>query len=316
MTGTVNDAVVAMNDLVQVYEGKKDEIESAVSGVVSVVDSEIERLNNNVILPSNLINDCFFTEYVEVEGTQSYDDASRPKRLPVHGFNAGFGRAQIELVSARNFGFESIDGHYSHAEFVANHPDKVTDDPWQASYNKILANTVGGHPRHDHNKCMMSSQSAHDSLIGGVNRWGALPGGSGHLLRVFVPAYADGLSSHGSVRLSMGDGLNFQGVMNAVLNFSCHLYVKSGGISIGDHHGYNNLYVESGSSSFHFEDFEKGVAVEPFKVISVNQNGRTGYADGSYRRLDIGSDPAVDTEFYIGLPYLFASKVDESSRLS
>jgi hypothetical protein len=94
MTGTVNDAVVAMNDLVQVFEGKKDEIDGAVAEAGQKIDQHIMDSRNDGLLKV----------YVDqVSGDNSNDGLSAGSAFfnlsRVHNVYSSLSRVEVVLLS-------------------------------------------------------------------------------------------------------------------------------------------------------------------------------------------------------------------------
>ena len=197
-------------------------------------------------------------------------------------------------------------GHSGHRTFRDNNPTKVTDNPWNATPNKILATLdTSASPYNSKVVANITSKSDHIS-----NRWAGLLTGNGHLLRVFCPKLSEGLSD--STWINLQNSLNTPLVLGAKYELSFYLYVKSGAISIGDHEGYQGRFSKNKHDA---ADFTAENNVKPWKLIKYTFNGSDRYIRSFYRTLCIGCDNTQDTEYFIALPYLAAINRNDIARV-
>ena len=207
------------------------------------------------------------------------------------------GRAKAELVSAYNFGFQGLTtetGGTQALNFRDGNPDKITDNPWKATSQKLLANASGSVRHRAAIIQSMSAWSPHsiDARSGGLAR------GHGHLLRVSVPASVEGENSDSSIISLAHEGVY---AVFGTVDFRFWLYVREGGVSIGSSEGFKNKYTLD--NAYDAAKFSEGTGTTPWRHIRKTFAGRN-VARNSFRTLSFGADPERDTEYFIALPYL------------
>ena len=228
-----------------------------------------------------LIEDPFYlTSYAENPAFNSVDGPDYGKqKIPLSGIlKESFSQSIIELVNPFNFGFEGLKGNQS--------PAQSTDDPWDASPEKPVFNTHS-----------ILQEGGFGSLFRVSN--GNLTGNNltestqerGHILKITTPNVAEN-TGHTWLGLRANDFA----VMCRRFEIVAWIYVKQGGLRVGNHAG--SVSNANGTEIITAADCEKGVADHPFQFVRFEVE--TPYSSNStYRAITFGPLFGQVNEIYI-----------------